>query len=152
MCNNTKNRLLIFSKSLILFFSLIQLGLISVIILISKGFEEQKLYNMEDLGFKQYRTQTEFTGTIFISLALFSSILGLALISHQEICCQKPLLFVYGLLMTFVFFSFLIFGSGLVLVSKSSSLYFDEYCSIGRVTTQYQDMITQLVQNVDDAY
>lgn len=87
MCNKMNDRLLTFSKLIIFLLSLTQLGLISVIVLVSKGFEDHKLYNIEDLGFKQYRDQTIFAGTILILLALGSSVLGLLLISHRRICC-----------------------------------------------------------------
>ena len=55
MCNKIHDSLLAFSKLIIFVFSLVQLGLISIIVLVSKRFEDEKLYNIEDLGFKSYR-------------------------------------------------------------------------------------------------
>jgi hypothetical protein len=116
--------------------SLMQAFLLSLVIYLSLGMSSQTLYNLEDLELSSYKSTSMYTGLIFISIATFCCLLGLTLASCKRICCQKPLLFLFGLTLTFVFFSFLIFGSGLLMISSSSQSYLEEFCR-QRVTVKY---------------
>jgi hypothetical protein len=129
---------------------LIQLGLLCLVIFISIDFSSEQFYNIEDLELHEFYQSSIYTGFVFLCIAAATSLLGLTLVTCKRICCQKPLLFVFGLSMTFVFFSTLIFGSSLVMISESSESYLEEFCS-GRVTVKYQEMLTQIVNNIDDA-
>jgi hypothetical protein len=118
--------------------------------LISLQLSSEAFYNIEDLELHSYYQSSIFSGFVFLCIAAATSLLGLTLVTCKRICCQKPLLFLFGLSLTFVFFSTLIFGSGLVMILGSSESYLEEFCR-GRVTVKYQEMLTQIVINIDDA-
>jgi hypothetical protein len=106
---------------------------------------KERLYNIEELELHTYRKEATIMGTCFISVALIGSILGFIVISHPYICCQKLLIFIFALFLVFTFFSFLVFGSGLVLISSSSESYLYEFCNQPKVSTNYQQMLVEII-------
>lgn len=87
MCIKINNKLIFSSKVIIALFSLLQSGLLAMVVVISRDFQNEEIYNIDDLKLSQYRVQAEAIGFILILVALVASILGLMLISHPRICC-----------------------------------------------------------------
>jgi hypothetical protein len=69
---------------------------------------------MEELDLSSYRQKEVFTGVIFISVGVFGTFEGLLIVAFRR--CPKPFLLIYGMTSAFVFFSFLLFGSGLLMI------------------------------------
>ena len=149
MCRKNE-KIISLSRYSIGLLTLVQAFLISLVVYLSLQIKDEQFYNIEDLELQSFKQTSQFTGFIFISIASACCLLGMLLVAFKRICCLKPLLFLFGVGLTFVFFSFLIFGSGLVMISASSQSYLEEFCR-GRVTVKYQDMLTEIVQNIDDA-
>lgn len=56
MCCKINNKLIFSSKVIIAFFSLLQGGLIALVVIIARDFENEEIYNIDDLELRKYRT------------------------------------------------------------------------------------------------
>ena len=67
--------------------SVVQGSFLGLVIYLSIGMSSETLYNLDDLELASFKSTSVYTGLIFISIALFCSVLGLALASINRICC-----------------------------------------------------------------
>ena len=99
-------------------FSFVQLLLIGLTVLLGHQLQGQILYNIEGLQLYKYRFEAQSYAIVFLSIAAFSSFLALCIASGRfQPKVQRPLMILFALLMVFIFFTFMIFGTGLIFIS-----------------------------------
>jgi len=109
-----------------------------------------------------YKEETKVSGIVYLGIAAASALLALLLtlcnacpnsskgllkcrVYFKVYGCQKIMLFIFGMSLAFVFFSLLIFGSSIYLVSVSTESYLQQYCEpaagTNQVTIRYDSML-----------